>query len=545
MKTIAKEIKERTKTALILIVCVILYVLLQILTITSDRAGLSAFNGVYMACQFGLCLTMMQIRGKKGITISMVLMSVSLILLLRAFLFLDNEAPVPGIFNSTIYLLTLLFLKKFFKKRESEAVTDFTTGLLNNRGILQYLKRKTESGYKLSVLYIDLENFRILNDRHGHEYGDLLMKKIAERIKDTAGRDCVVARMDGDEFVVVLNGETDAESASDEILSAIKKKIKIPVNNVKIENYVTAHAGISEFPKDTKNYEELIKFADIAMIHAAKSKSEKAYFFDKSMAEEMEKQVEIEKLIKDGLEKDYFYLVYQPQFHAEGQSLRGFETLIRMITPEGKNVSPGDFIPVAEMNDLIIKIDNYVLKRSMMEFREIVKNVNNSFILSINVSAKNIGNPSFPEKLCKIISETDFPAENLEIEITEYCFAESVDITIDNIRKLRKLGIHVALDDFGTGYTSLSYLAKMPVNLLKIDKSLIDDIEVNEKSRNFANTVISLGHMMECEVISEGVENQNQVDILKSQGCNFIQGFVWGKPLGYYDAKNLSYKHKK
>lgn len=176
----------------------------------------------------------------------------------------------------------------------------------------------------------------------------------------------------------------------------------------------------------------------------------------------------------------------------------------------------------------------------MNEYKEIVLNSNKDLIISVNISAKNIGSLGFTEKVQNILNETGFPAKNLEIEITEYCFVQSLEITISNIKKLREMGVQLALDDFGTGYTSLSYLAKMPINLLKVDKSLVDDIESNSKSRDFVNAVISMGHLMECEVISEGVENEKQIDLLHTQECDFIQGYVWGKPLDYEVAKKLS-----
>lgn len=176
----------------------------------------------------------------------------------------------------------------------------------------------------------------------------------------------------------------------------------------------------------------------------------------------------------------------------------------------------------------------------MLEFRDVVINDNQELIVSVNVSAKNIGSTAFVDKVKTMLNETGFPAKNLEIEITEYCFVQDVDVTINNINMLHDMGIQVALDDFGTGYTSLSYLAKMPINLLKVDKTLIDGIEENQKSREFVNVVISMGHLMGCEVVSEGVETENQVELLGNQACDFIQGYVWGRPLDYEIAKKMA-----
>lgn len=275
------------------------------------------------------------------------------------------------------------------------------------------------------------------------------------------------------------------------------------------------------------------------MYHSAKNKENRICFFDKNMENESLRQMELERIIKESIDNDYFYLVYQPQYRLNDKHLRGFESLIRLKTPDGKFVSPGEFIPVAEKTELILKIDDYVIRRALREMKEPIEASGCHSIVSINVSAKNIASPGFAEKVKTMIEEAQFPPQCFEIEITEYCLLRSLEVTIDNIQKLKNIGVQIALDDFGTGYTSLSYLAKLPVDLLKIDKSLIDDIELNNKSSEFANAVISMGHLMGCEVIAEGVETENQLSLLNSQDCDLVQGFVWSKPLEYSAAVKL------
>ena len=175
----------------------------------------------------------------------------------------------------------------------------------------------------------------------------------------------------------------------------------------------------------------------------------------------------------------------------------------------------------------------------MKEFKPLLDKSEKELTISVNISAKNIGSKDFATRVKKIIEETQFPPENLELEITEYSFAESRNTTIENIKALRELGIQIALDDFGTGYTSIAQLMKLPINLLKIDKSLIDDIESNQNMRDLIDSVIYMGHIMNCEVISEGVENEDQLNILKEHKCDFIQGFIWGKPIDFEEAKNM------
>ena len=202
-------------------------------------------------------------------------------------------------------------------------------------------------------------------------------------------------------------------------------------------------------------------------------------------------------------------------------------------------ISPGEFIPVVEKTELINKIDSYVIRRALNEAKKMVEIKNKEITISVNVSAKNISSPGFVDEITKALKDSEFPPECLEIEITEYSFAEDRDITIENVTKLRKLGIQIALDDFGTGYTSLSQVMHLPISLLKIDKSLIDDIENNQVNREFVDAIIYMGHLMNCEVISEGVESPEQLGLLMDHECDFIQGFVWGRPLEFNNAVEL------
>ncbi len=276
------------------------------------------------------------------------------------------------------------------------------------------------------------------------------------------------------------------------------------------------------------------------MYNAVYDNKERVCFFDINIENDALRREEIQRITKDSLENDYFYLVYQPQFVAENHTLRGYETLLRCKLPDGTFIPPSEFIPAAEMSELIIDIDDYVLRRAMNEFVDVVKRSSKKFTLSINVSAKSMASAGFADKLKGIIEQTGFPADQLEIEITEYSFSESEEKTFANINALRDMGIQIALDDFGTGYTSLSQLLKLPITLLKIDKSLIDDIEQSRLDRDFVDSVIYMGHLMGCEVISEGVESEGQLKMLRAHNCDYIQGYVWSKPLEYADAVALA-----
>ncbi|MGN1119955.1 MAG: putative bifunctional diguanylate cyclase/phosphodiesterase [Oscillospiraceae bacterium] len=512
--------------------------LLQSLSPRLDSFGLSSFNGVLCALQYGLCLLMIRSDTRRGIVISIVLQSISALFIAIALLRSRSIAPLPGLFNTLFYIITLVWLAHLLRVRERETVTDVLTGLLNRRGLSQQLKLRIEDGNPFHVMYVDLGNFKFINDSHGHRFGDKLLKVVTSRISGIVGKQGIVTRIGGDEFVIILGGGDPMEMAHS-VLDSIREKITVEVNDTKVDCYLTAYVGISSFPKDAQDYESLIKYADIAMFEASRVNTTGIEVFNKGMDAQLRREVEVEKLIKEGLEHDYFYLVYQPQYHLDGKKLRGFESLIRLKTPDGTFVSPGEFIPVAEKGELALRIDDYVLRRAMMEFKDIVERFG-ELTVSVNVSARNIAARDFPDKVKAILEETGYPAKNLEVEITEYCMVDSVDTTVENIRRLREMGVQTALDDFGTGYTSLNYLAKMPINLLKVDKSLVDDIESNTKSSDFVHAVISMGHLMGCEVIAEGVETENQLSVLGGQDCDFVQGFVWGKPLEYSAARTLA-----
>ena len=532
------DLKVKTKEWILSVCIIIAYFALSAVILIMGARQFTMFNGVYMSLQYGLCLLLIYINRKHGTVIATVLLSVSLAVIIRALFISEVIAVLPGLCNSVFYFITAIILGRFYQKREKENISDMLTGLLNRRGLYKHLKEKVGNDEKFSLVYLSIDNFKFINDTYGHAYGDELLRRISIIMKEYVGQKNEIARIGGAEYVVVLENRLNARETADKLLDVVRQKISIDIDNVATDCYLTCYAGVSTYSKDAKDYEELIKHADIAMYEALSHKSKTAYVFDDNMAEYINKQMVIENKIKEALLNDLFYLVYQPQYDLKTRKMRGVEALIRMKNSGDEKLGPGEFIPVAEKSDLILQIDDYVLRQAMTEFKPIVEQ-NKDLMLSINVSAKNIGSVDFSDKVAKVLAKTGFSAKNLEIEITEYCMVESMETTIDNINKLKAMDIEIALDDFGTGYTSLNYVAKLPIDLLKIDKSLIDDIVANEKGRRFVHTVVSLGHLMECKVISEGVEDETQVSYLKEDGCDFVQGFVWSRPLGLGDLMKL------
>lgn len=547
---------DTKKSKIIIICCALIYIILIFVTRYISRSenrlviiGQNSIpsyniNGILQAIQNLMCICMVCADYKKGRLISAVLILITILFMLKEIVTFHVLISLPGIINLIVSLISIELLCIQFESREKDIITDFLTKLNNRHGLIRALNEKVCKKDPFYVMYIDLENFKLINDNLGHRCGDAALIKISERIQSFAGSKGTLSRIGGDEFILILDNKYDAEETAKEIIAALSEKVSIPTGKTAVDCYISAFIGISRFPDDAYDADTLIKFADIAMYHSSKNKENRICFFNKEMEKVLFRQMEIERIIKESLDKNYFYLVYQPQYKLENKKLRGFESLLRLKTSDGTAISPGEFIPVAEKTDLILKIDDYVIRRVLSEFKESVENSAEPLIVSVNISAKNIASPGYAEKVRKMIAEAQFPPQCLEIEITEYCLVKSLEVTIDNIRKLREIGVQIALDDFGTGYTSLSYLAKLPINLLKIDKSLIDDIETDGKSREFANAVISMGHLMGCEVISEGVENENQLKLLRGQKCDFIQGFVWSRPLEFSTAAELCSKQR-
>ena len=290
--------------------------------------------------------------------------------------------------------------------------------------------------------------------------------------------------------------------------------------------------GIVSYPKDATDPELLVRYADVAMYHGKNTGRNRWVVFDESMSHQIAREYELEAIIREAMDKQWFYLVYQPQFSAAEKKLRGFESLLRLRTDKGEFVSPGEFIPIAEKSDLIFAIDEMVIRRATRDFREMINVPGNTLTLSVNISAKHIVEPGFVETVKKILEEENFPAGSFEIEITEYCMVESMEKAIEAMNRLKELGVILAMDDFGTGYSSMSYLSRMPIDVLKVDKSLVDNIGEGQKKENqFVNMIISMGHLLGAIVIAEGVEDESQLSLIRAAECDYVQGYIWGRPM--------------
>jgi len=510
----------------------------DIIEIGKGRIPFNSLQGTIQTFTLMFCIMMAcidcYIGTWSGFLIVSLMLSTTIISMIRT----HALGPLPGALNGVLTLVVILLIGYLLRKARKKSITDYATGMLNSVGLIETLNNRLKEKKNGSLIYYQINNFRSINDDYGHDIGNCVLRITAERIQEVV-KDCgIIGRIGGSEFAIIINDKTEPVSLVKEMFGVLDQKMIIENDDSHFDVYIESSAGIAKFNKDGNDSNSLFRCADVALMHALSEGGDGISVFDEEMLTKMNREKEVEQLIKIAYNEKYFHLEYQPQFAVNNKDLRGFESLIRMTLPNGKRISPGDFIPVAEKSNLIFYIDEFVLDYVTKEFADTVKE-NTDIIISVNISANGISRPEFVSIVEDILVKNNFPAYNLEIEITEYSFDDSQDMTIKNIKKLKEKGIKVALDDFGTGYASLSRLMNLSVDLLKVDKSLVDNIEKDELNRDFINSIGSMGHLLKCKVILEGVESNDQLEYIKKLDCDFVQGYVWGRPMDFENAKIL------
>ena len=460
-----------------------------------------------------------------------------------------NYSNIPGLFNNLLIILAITFI--FFGNRKiqayqnhirEQAVTDRLTGLPNRFActeLMQDLLWRTE---RFAVVSADLNNFKSINDTMGHDTGDNVLKEIARRWKDlanslTTGTIDFVARITGDEFFIILTGY-DSEEAVISTIEAYKEELEKKITIDDCDYYMTACFGYSMCPEDSDVIDNLFTFSDAALHEIKKTGSGSRVLRFSMDVLNSEDALEIERKIRSALTNGNIFYQLQPQYDMD-HKLRGFEALARMNDDDGSFISPMDFIPVAEKTGLVDRIDMRVFELAVQFLDNVITETGADITLSANVSVRHLMKNNFIEDLKKVLDKYDVSPERIEIEITESIMIDSAEKALQRIDELKQLGMKVAIDDFGTGYSSLSYLNNFPTDMLKIDKSFIDNMSLNESSKQYVAMIISIGHTLDLKVISEGVESADQVKVLKDIGCDYIQGYVWGRPMLPEDAYKL------
>lgn len=436
----------------------------------------------------------------------------------------------------TILILLLTFHiaenKRVRNKLEKMTYLDELTKLPNKRTLQEDFDEyfNNEKNKKGAVIFIDADNFKLINDTLGHTLGDKFIIRMGNRLQMICNKSIKLYRMGGDEFLLLIKGtndKSDIRKIAKRLMAVFQEGFLI--NNMLI--HTTVSAGIAVYPDDGKTLEDLNMKADIAMYKAKESGKAQYKFFHKDMNDELSERAAIEKELRTAVDNKELYLNYQPQYDLENKEIIGFEALLRWENKELGQVSPYKFIKVAEESHSIIPIGKWVLETACKFIKEIHELGYPDYTVSVNVSALQVMQEDFVEIVLDILKENDLEPKHLEIEMTETMLIENFQIITDKLEVLRGLGVTVALDDFGTGYSSLSYLNRLPIDTLKIDKSFVDTISRDEEGRVIVSILIELGHGMELKVIAEGVEIEEEFSFLKEYKCDSMQGYLLSRPL--------------
>lgn len=432
-------------------------------------------------------------------------------------------------------------LKDKEEKLHKMAYYDSLSALPNRQYLLEELDRFIAAGGEWAALmFIDIDNFKNINDTLGHKYGDLVIKEIGNRLKLLLPDDLQVFRLSGDEFVVLIK----EKNYRDQVLKLAGKMIrgfKLPITVNQTQLHVSNSIGIAFYPEDAGSPDDLIKSADLALYHAKNAGKGSFSVYNRSMQTKLEERMQMETQLLSALDEDEFQVYYQPQIDVKSGRIAGFEALLRWVNPELGMVPPDRFIQIAEDSRLIIPIGEWVLLTACAFLKQIHEKGHPGCTISVNISVVQLKHEHFVSSLLGILEQVGLAPNHLEIEITESILMESSELEnlVNKLNTLRAMGIGIALDDFGTGYSSLSYLQELPITTLKMDKLFIDQIEDNSSSRTLASIILQIGHSLGLRMVAEGVETEGQLDFLNAHDCDVIQGYLFSRPLPEADIFKL------
>lgn len=433
-------------------------------------------------------------------------------------------------------------LQNNYQNIEKLAYTDALTGLYNRMAFFKYateILSDNHGGLKNhAVIFIDLDGFKSINDTLGHDFGDMLLQAVSSKLASFIREDDILARNGGDEFVIFKTQITDREGLEDFLTTLVSIATHPFVLNDETV-HITLSAGVALFPQNGLSLSELMKNADIAM-YSSKNTGKNSYtFFSSSMEDEINRRNDLVDILRDAIENKDIYLLYQPQADIATGEIIGCEALMRLNSPIVGFVSPDEFIPVAEECGLIDELGEWALFEACSFNQRLIDAGFKPLRISVNVSTAQLRGDRLIHAIEALPEKTSMPLKYLEIELTESVLMKNFEHNLALINRMKELGIQIALDDFGTGYSSFSYLTKIPINTLKIDKSFIAGICENENDTFIAGTIISLAHQLGITVIAEGVETIEQLKILQDQMCDILQGYFFSRAISEEDFIEL------
>ncbi len=409
---------------------------------------------------------------------------------------------------------------------------DALTGLPNRQLLDQQLshalQNASRNGTQLALMFIDLDNFKDINDSYGHDFGDQVLLHAVKILKENLREGDLLYRHGGDEFLLVLENlksKLDADKVARKVLHSFQLPVEFESQKVLIQFSV----GISLFPHDGEDTQTLLKNADIAMYQAKSFGKNNICYFESELGQKVLQKITLEQQMREALEQDEFELYYQAEFKLDSDEIESLEALIRWNHPQRGLLPPGEFIPVAETSSLISEISRYVMRKVCQQGKQWLDQGYELPRLGVNFSTSQL-TEFCTERLCTLLDKVEFPAEKLEIEITETLLMNRGNKGIEELKKMASVGVSLALDDFGTGYSSLSQIKRLPIHKLKIDRGFVHQLETDRSNQTLVKTIIAMAQSLGMKTVAEGVETAEQQSYLLEQGCDFIQGYYRHRP---------------
>jgi len=461
--------------------------------------------------------------------------------------------------NVLIILRDVSDQKRADAKVRRLAFYDTLTGLPNRQSFLiqvaEAIRNAEDNKGRLGILYIDLDNFKRINDSLGHSVGDALLRVLSKRLENCirrddymarAGRhesDLQIARLGGDEFTILLR-DLDSPDEASTVADRVMTELAEPVQHMGQKFVITPSIGIATYPEDGHDIDSLVKNADTAMYHAKAAGRNRVSLFSGTMSIRSLEHLDLEDALRKAIESGDLELHYQPKLEIATRRVRGVEALLRWTHPDRGPVSPAKFIPIAEESGLILPLSDWVLQAACSQLRAWQGGPFDDLSIAINLSAQQFDRSDVDKQIIRALSERKISPDRLELELTESTLMRDVDDTTRMMNQLRGAGCKIAVDDFGTGYSSLSYLKRFPIDALKIDRSFVMEIDSAGDNASICKAIIALAHGLGMKVIAEGVETEQQVQYLNFLDCEEIQGFVFAKPMCAADLENFMARHR-
>jgi diguanylate cyclase (GGDEF)-like protein/PAS domain S-box-containing protein len=420
--------------------------------------------------------------------------------------------------------------RELYKLAHHDMLTGLPNRVLLEDRLQQARALAHRTGCRFAVLFLDLDRFKIINDTLGHSIGDELLRLVASRLKKSLRETDTVARIGGDEFIVLLSNVKDCSDVS-ALAGKILKSLIVPFTLREHELFITTSMGICIYPDNSLDTEDIVKKADIAMYHAKSMGRNNLQFYNDNMDQNASRRFVLSNSLRRGLEQNEFRVYYQPKVDVATGRIVAMEALARWEHPELGLLSPVEFIQLAEENGLIMQLGEWVLRESCLQNVKWQSEGILDLRVAVNLSGYQLQHTALLATISKVLKETGMSADHLELEITESVIMQNADFAVSVLNAISELGIHVSIDDFGTGYSSLAHLKRFSVNTLKIDKSFVREVDFSSTDAAIATAIIAMGNSLNLNVIAEGVETQSQFDFLKFNNCDQVQGFLFCRPL--------------